>query len=90
MVADRSSSGSVLRAFHTAVIWVTLVHGAGGIPWTQEKVRIQIIIIIIIKEQDLITKQFVKKVKLDTCSHFFIIASRNLPLSRLKVLNCLD
>lgn len=37
-MAERGHFPSTMRLY-TVTVWVTLIHCAGGIPWTQEKVH---------------------------------------------------
>ncbi|XP_042244524.1 glutaminyl-peptide cyclotransferase isoform X1 [Thunnus maccoyii] len=36
-MVERSHSLSIMRLFYTVCIWLTFIHCANGIPWTQEK-----------------------------------------------------
>ena len=38
-MAERGHFPSTMRLFYTVTVWVTLIHGTGGIPWTEEKVN---------------------------------------------------
>ncbi|XP_036980986.1 glutaminyl-peptide cyclotransferase [Acanthopagrus latus] len=38
-MAERGHFPSTMRLFYTVTVWVTLIHGTGGIPWTEEKLH---------------------------------------------------